>query len=125
MNNPSGFYPTADKILIHPTKVEEKSTGGILIASETKEKLEVAQVTGTILAMGATAKLCPEMEGIEVGDDVLFAKYAGMEYPVDGVSYRILRARDIVGKAQRLPDSVIRGVQTTREVFGVNNALAA
>jgi chaperonin GroES len=125
MSNPSGFYPTADKVLIHPTKVEEKTHGGIVLATKSKEKEEAAQVTGTIIAVGATATLCPEMDGINVGDDILFARYSGMEYPVDGVCYRIIRARDVVGRAERLPDSVIRGAQSTMEVFGINTPKAA
>jgi chaperonin GroES len=125
MSNPSGFFPTADKVLIHPTQVDEKSKGGIIIATQAKEKEELAQITGTIIAMGQTAHLCPEMNGIKVGDDVLFARYSGMEYPVDGVRYRIVRAADIVGRAERLPDSVIRGAQTSAEAFGYNSAIAA
>jgi len=125
MRNNSGLIPTADKILIEPLKVEETTRGGIVLATSSLDKEQLAQTIGTLLSMGETAKLCPEMEGIEVGDLVLFARYSGAEFPIDGLTYRIMRARDVIGKATKLPDSVIRGAQSSVSTFGVNNPLAA
>ena len=122
--NESGLTVTADKILVRPDKVEEKSSGGILIASVTKDREEMAQIRGTIIDMGQTAHLCPEMKGIEIGDSVLHARYAGAEFPVNGIRYRILRAVDVLGRADRAPDSVLRGAQSSAEIFGVNQVAA-
>ena len=123
--NESGLTPTADKILVEPMKVAETTHGGIILANSALDKEQLAQTIGTVLAMGGTARLCPEMEGIEVGDVVLFARYSGAEFPIDGVAYRIMRARDVIGKATRIPDSVIRGAQSALSVYPPNNALAA
>lgn len=118
--NTTGLHPTADKILVEPVRVEEKTSGGIVLPGQSLDKEQLAQTIGTVLAIGKTAKVCPEMAGIGVGDTVLFARYSGAEFPIDGVSYRIMRARDVIGKATKLPDSVIRGALSSVEAFGHN-----
>ncbi len=123
--NRTGLIPTADKVLVDPVQVEEKTSGGIVLATQSLDKEQLAQTIGTVLAMGNTAHLCPELDGIKVGDTILFARYSGAEFPVNGVSYRIMRAKDVIGKATKLPDSVIRGAMSTVEVFGHNEAVAA
>ena len=131
--NTSGLHPTADKVLIQPVEIQKKSAGGIILADQTTDKEELAQVIGTVIAMGGTCKavdaqgnlICPEMEGIEVGDLILYARYTGAEFPVNGIRYRIARARDIIGKATKLPDSILRGAASSKEVFGANESAAA
>lgn len=133
MENESGLTVTADKVLVRPHKVEEKSVGGIVIPAMTTQREELAQITGVVLAMGQTCKLTdanghaliPEVEGIEVGDTVLYARYAGDEFPIGGVKYRIMRAAQIVAKAERPLDSVLRGAQSSVETFGANESVAA
>lgn len=115
-----GLIPTADKILVEPMKVKEQTKGGLILATSSLEKEQLAQTIGTVIAMGSTAKECPELEGIAIGDTVLFARYSGAEFPVNGLAYRIMRAQDVIGKATRLPDSVIRGAQSSVEAFGQN-----
>lgn len=122
--NKTGFIPTADKVLVEPVAVEEKH-GTIVLAAATLEKEQLAQQCGIVLALGTTAPLAPEMEGIGVGDMVLCNRYSGMEYPVDGVKYRVYRARDVIGKALRLPDSVVRGHISSTEAFGENQIATA
>ncbi len=124
MQNESGLELTADKVLLKPLPVQEKTLGGVLIAPMTKEREELAQIVSIVVGIGRTAALCPEMDGIEIGDTVLHARYTGMEIPVDGVRYRVARAGDIVGKATRPIDSVLRGARSSAEVFPVNNPLA-
>tara|TARA_R110000868_G_scaffold129351_2_gene338064 strand:+ start:960 stop:1406 length:447 start_codon:yes stop_codon:yes gene_type:complete len=123
--NTSGLHPTADKVLIQPVEIQKKSAGGILLADQTTDKEELAQVIGTVIAMGNTCKECPEMDGIAVGDLVLYARYSGAEFPVNGIRYRIARARDIIGKATKLPDSILRGAQSSKSTFGANESAAA
>lgn len=120
-----GLIPTADKILVEPMKVKEQTKGGLILATSSLEKEQLAQTIGTVIAMGSTAKECPELEGIGIGDTVLFARYSGAEFPVDGLAYRIMRARDVIGKATRIPDSVIRGAESSVAVFGTGQAVAA
>lgn len=123
--NASGLIPTADKILVEPMKVQEVTRGGIVLATSSLDKEQLAQTIGTVIAMGETAREAAEMEGIDIGDYVLFARYSGAEFPVDGLAYRIMRARDVIGKATKLPDSVIRGAQSSVATFGHNTPVAA
>jgi chaperonin GroES len=106
-------------------RVQETTKAGIVLATQSLDKEQLAQTIGTVLAIGTTVKDCPEMDGIGVGDQVLFARYSGTEFPVNGISYRIMRARDVIGKAEKLPDSVIRGAQSSVETFGINIPQAA
>lgn len=122
--NATGLVPTADKVLVEPTKVEEKH-GSLYLPVLTQEKEQLAQQIGTVIAMGETAANCPEMAGIKVGDQIFYIRYTGEEFRIDGVPYRIMRARDVLGKATRLPDSVIRGARSSVEVFGMNNVQEA
>lgn len=121
--NNTGLRPTADKILIEPMLVKKKH-GLIELADVSLEKEQLAQTIGTVIAMGETARLCPEMEGISIGDQVLFARYSGAEFQIENLRYRIMRARDVIGMATKIPDSVIRGAQSSIETFGVNTQAA-
>ena len=125
MLNDCGLHVTADKVLIEPVRVEETTRSGIVLAKMTTEKEELAQVIGTVIDIGGTCVECPEMDGIEIGDLVLYARYSGAEFPVEGTRYRIVRARDILGKATRLPDSILRGALSSATVSGVNDLAAA
>jgi chaperonin GroES len=114
MENKSGLTVTGDKI------VEEKTMGGILLPQASQDKEQMAQQMGTLVQCGEIASKAPQMQGIEVGDTVLIARYAGQHFPVDGQNYWIMRATDVLGKATKLPDYMIRGAEASHEVFGVN-----
>jgi len=58
--------PIGERILVKREKIEEKSTGGIILTQTQQE----APAQGEVRAVG-------DVEGIEVGDTVVFSKYAG------------------------------------------------
>ena len=100
MSNTSGIQPVEYKILIEPTEVEQVSAGGIVLASKTTEKEQMAQVRGTLVAVGGNA--FEDWTGTipTVGDTVCFAKYAG--YVIkgdDGKEYRLANDKDVVAIA--------------------------
>ncbi len=125
MTNDSGLAVTADKILVSPMKVEEKTSGGIVLPSASQEKEQLAQQLGVVIAMGSLAQAAPEMEGIELGDTVLFPRYRGQDFPVNGTRYWVMRAQDVLGKVTKLPDYVLLGAESTATVFGINSGKAA
>jgi chaperonin GroES len=125
MRNDSGLTVTADKILICPMKVEEKTAGGIVLPAASQDKEQLAQQMGTVVAMGLLAAQAPEMDGISLGDTVLFPRYRGQDFPVDGVRYWVMRAQDVLGKATKLPDYVLKGAESSADVFGINSGKAA
>jgi chaperonin GroES len=128
VKNESGFIPTGELVLVRLRKVEEKTASGIYIPDSITEKHQMAETTGEVIAMGQIAASHPRMFGIEIGDTVLFPRYSGNNFPVDGVNYWIMEARSILGKAEKLPDYLLKGADSSTEVFGVNTpeqALAA
>ena len=120
VTNESGLQPTADKVLVQPIRVEEKTAGGIVLPKISQEKEQLAQRIGTLIAIGPDAEGAPELSGVEIGDVILYARYSGDGFPVDGVEYRIMRVGDVVGKVTRLPDYMLQGAKSSVESFGIN-----
>lgn len=85
----TSFKPLADRVLIEPTPVEQKTASGIIIPDSAKEK----PLQGTVIAAG-NGKTDEPMT-VKVGDTVLYGKYAGTELNVDGNDYLIMRESDI------------------------------
>ena len=87
--------PLGDRIVIELLEAEEKTASGIVLPDTAKEKPQEGKViavgSGRILDSGE--RVAPE---VEVGDRVIFAKYAGTEVKYDGKDYLILRESDIL-----------------------------
>ena len=77
--------PLADRVLILPAPVEEKTIGGIIIPDSAKEK----PLRGEVIAVGNGTK--DEEMILKAGDQVLYGKYAGTELDLDGTKYLIMR----------------------------------
>lgn len=89
--------PLGDRVLVEPVEKEETIAGGALVLPETaKEKPQ----QGLVVAAGAGKRddngKRIEMD-VEVGQTVLFAKYAGTEVKIDGKKYLIMKESDILG----------------------------
>jgi chaperonin GroES len=88
--------PLGDRVLVEPIEKEETIAGGLLLPETAKEKPQQGQV----LAAGAGRR---DEDGdripldVQVGDKVLFAKYAGTEIKLDGKKLLILKESDILG----------------------------
>lgn len=82
--------PLADRVIIEPAVAEEKTAGGIIIPDTAKEKPQ----RGTVVAVGPGKK--DEPVTVKVGNEVLYAKYAGTEFSYEGKNYLIMRESDIV-----------------------------
>ncbi len=82
--------PLADRVLILPAPVEEKTIGGIIIPDSAKEK----PLRGEVIAVGNGTK--DEEMILKAGDQVLYGKYAGTELDLDGTKYLIMRQSDVL-----------------------------
>lgn len=82
--------PLADRVLILPNPAEEKTAGGLFIPDTAKEK----PLAGKVVAVGPGTKEV-QME-VQVGDQVLYGKYAGTELHIEGESYLIMKQNDIL-----------------------------
>ena len=99
MRNESGILPVEYKVLILPDEVPEKTESGILYRPETaREKEQWAQVKGELVEVGGNA--FEDWKGIapQVGERVMFAKYAGIRdvEGADGKKYQICNDKDII-----------------------------
>lgn len=83
--------PINDRVVVKPAPAEEKTKGGIIIPDTAKEKPQ----RGEVVAVG------PGKDGnlmtVQVGDTVLYGKYAGQELHYDGEDYLIMREDDVLG----------------------------
>ncbi len=81
--------PLADRVVVKPAAAEEKTKGGLFIPDTAKEKPQ----KGTIVAVGNGKK--DEPLTVQVGDTVLYGKYAGTELNIEGTDFLIMRESDI------------------------------
>jgi chaperonin GroES len=87
--------PLGDRVVIKPLGREETTKSGIVLPDTAKEKPQ----RGTIVAAGEGRR---DDDGdripldVEVGDQVLFAKYAGTEFKLDDDELLILSEKDIL-----------------------------
>lgn len=85
--------PLQDRIVIKVIEDTEQTAGGIFIPDSAKEKPQ----KGEVVAVGegkTNDKGEKEPMGVNVGDIILYAKYAGTEVKMDGVEYKILSVKD-------------------------------
>jgi len=82
--------PLADRVVLKRMEAEEKTKSGIVLPGTAKEQPQLAEV----LAVGPGTEEV-KME-VEVGDKVIFSKYAGTEVKYDGVEYLIVSQKDIL-----------------------------
>jgi chaperonin GroES len=87
--------PLGDRVVIQPTPREEMTKSGIVLPDTAKEKPQ----EGSVLAVGPGRILDDgkrEAIDVKVGDKVLYAKYAGTEFKVDGDELLIVSQKDIL-----------------------------
>jgi len=72
--SPSPFEARLDNIVVLTDKVAEATVGGIFITNLSQEQLNVGAETGVVVSIG------PEVKHMEVGDHVMFGRYAGQVF---------------------------------------------
>lgn len=92
----SNWKPCGNKILVQMPKVEEVSKGGIVIPHQKTERDSMAQMEGTLVAVGDCAWADQPSPWAQVGDRVKFARYAGYLHQEGDVDYRVMHDLDIV-----------------------------
>ena len=97
MKKEINLRPLDDRVVVEPVEAEETTAGGIVLPDTAKEKPQ----RGTVLAVGPGRLLDSGERGelsVEVGDEVIYGKYAGSDVEVDGREVKILRESDILAK---------------------------
>jgi len=81
--------PLGDKVVVKPSESEEKSAGGILLPDTAKTK----PTEGTVIAVGGGRVLDNGERNpltAKVGDLVVYSKYGGTEFKLNGETVIIL-----------------------------------
>jgi len=87
--------PLGDRLVVKPASREETTASGIVLPDTAKEKPQ----RGTIVAAGEGRR---DDDGdripldVKVGDEVLFAKYAGTEFKLGDEDLLILSEKDVL-----------------------------
>ncbi len=87
--------PVGDRVVVKPAAKEEVTKSGIVIPDTAKEKPQ----EGTVVAVGSGRLLDNgdrAVIDVREGDRVLFAKYGGTEFKLDGEEYLVLKENDIL-----------------------------
>lgn len=89
------LQPLADRVVVKAIAQEEKTKSGIVLPDTAKEKPQEGEVLavgpGKVAENGARVAM-----EVNVGDKVIYSKYAGTEIKVDGEEYLVLRETDIL-----------------------------
>ena len=88
--------PLYDRVLVKRIEAEEEVRGGIIIPDTAKEK----PMQGEVVAVGSghlddEGKAVPMT--VQVGQKVLFGKYAGTDIKIDDKEHLILKEDEILG----------------------------
>jgi chaperonin GroES len=98
--------PLRDRLLVSRLEEQEQRVGGIIIPDTAKEKPQQGKVvavgSGRMNEKGTVLPL-----DVQVGDTVLFGKYAGTEIKLEGKEYLILREDDVLGVVEGVPEPAL------------------
>ena len=86
--------PLGDRVVIKNVEMEETTKSGIVLPGAAKEKPQLAEVLAVGpggLVDGKEVKMY-----VEVGQKVIYSKYAGTEVKLDGKEMIIVRQNDIL-----------------------------
>lgn len=85
--------PLFDKVVVKIIEEKEEKRGSFFLPSTAQEKSEIAEV----IAVGPGGNLDgKEVMQVKPGDKILFAKYSGSEFKVEGKEVVIIRQSDIL-----------------------------
>lgn len=91
--------PLGDRVVVEPIEKEETTASGLVLPETAKEKPQEGQIVaagpGRLNDDGTRLPL-----DVEVGDRVLYAKYAGTEFKMNDKKYLILGEKDILAVLQ-------------------------
>ena len=92
--------PTGYRSLILPFTMSSITKGGIHLASQTVDKERLATVVGYVVSLGPDAYgdlgKFPDGAWCKEGDWVIFGRYAGARFQIDGGDMRLLNDDEIL-----------------------------
>lgn len=90
------LHPLEDRVVIMPSDEAESMRGGLYIPDTAKEK----PTQGEVIAVGPGRVEKGERIAVDlkVGDKVIYGKYSGTPYTIDGDEVIIIKASDVLAK---------------------------
>jgi chaperonin GroES len=79
--------PLADRVVAVREEAQTKTTSGLYLPDNAKEKPVLAKVE----AVG------PDVKSVKKGDRILYKEYSTTEIKIDGTEYLIVKEEDILG----------------------------
>lgn len=86
--------PLFDKVVIKAIETSETTESGIVLPGAAQEKPQLAEVIA--VGPGGSVDGKDIVMQVKVGDKVLYSKYAGSEFEIDGEEVVIVRQADIL-----------------------------
>ncbi len=86
--------PLFDKVVVEILEKEEKTKSGFILPSASQEKQQMAKIVA--VGPGGVIDGKEIVMQVKVGDTVLYEKYTGNEFKVDGKELIIIRQSDIL-----------------------------
>jgi chaperonin GroES len=100
--------PTGWRILVLPYRGKGKTDGGIYLPDTVVQEQTVSTQVGYVLKVGSLAykdtEKFPTGSWCEQGDWVMFARYSGSRFKIDGGEVRILNDDEILAKIKEPED---------------------
>lgn len=90
------IQPLEDRVVIMPSDEAEEMRGGLYIPDTAKEK----PTQGEVIAVGPgrVEKGQRQPMDLKVGDKVIYGKYSGTPYTIEGEEVIIIKASDVLAK---------------------------
>ena len=86
--------PLGDRVVLKQVEAEETTASGIVLPGQAQEKPQQAEVIA--VGPGGIVNGKEVKMEVEVGNTVIYSKYAGTEVKLDGEEYIIVRQNDIL-----------------------------
>lgn len=86
--------PIFDRVVLLPKEAEKETKSGIILPTASAEKSQVATVVA--VAEGGVVDGKEIKMQVKVGQEVLYAKYSGTEFALDGQKYIVVKQTDIL-----------------------------
>ena len=105
--------PTGWRILVLPFQPKRVTKGGVHIADTAAERQHVATVCGLVLEVGPDCyrdkERYPRGPWCKKGDWVMFARYAGSRFKIEGGEVRILNEDEVLATIQD-PEQILHDI---------------
>ena len=88
------LVPLGDRVVLKQLEAEETTKSGIVLPGQAQEKPQQAEVIA--VGPGGVVEGKEVKMEVEVGNKVIYSKYAGTEVKLDGEEYFIVKQNDII-----------------------------